>query len=151
MPTSDASYAAASARTLLLDYGTASRVVGSQTEYTIASTLTDALARVLRENAASAVPGSGESPFGHVLERRSNLVPPAPRKTVATGYKPSADFQPSDTSNLVTGQRVEHPKFGFGTVSKLETQAGSTKAIIQFEEVGEKTLLLSFAKLRVLS
>ncbi|MBC6607802.1 UvrD-helicase domain-containing protein [Hymenobacter sp. BT188] len=99
----------------------------------------------------SAGPGSGESPFGHVLERRSNLIPPAPRKTVATSYKPSADFQPSDTSNLATGQRVEHPKFGFGTVSKLETQAGSTKAIIQFEEVGEKTLLLSFAKLRVLS
>ncbi|OUJ74420.1 ATP-dependent helicase [Hymenobacter crusticola] len=100
----------------------------------------------------SASPGSGpgESPFGHVLERRSNLLPPAPRKTVAKGYTPPADFQPSDTSNLTTGQRVEHPKFGFGTVAKLETQAGSTKAIIQFEEVGEKTLLLSFAKLRVL-
>lgn len=93
--------------------------------------------------------GPGESPFGHVFERRSNLVPPAPRKTVATKYSPPADFKPSDTSNLQTGQRVEHPKFGFGTVTKLENQAGSVKAIIHFEEVGEKTLLLSFAKLRV--
>jgi DNA helicase-2/ATP-dependent DNA helicase PcrA len=93
--------------------------------------------------------GPGESPFGHVVERRSNLIPPAPRKTVATGYTPPADFQPSDTSNLQTGQRVEHPKFGFGKVTKLEVQQGSTKAIIDFEEVGEKTLLLSFAKLRV--
>ncbi|WP_089331748.1 ATP-dependent helicase [Hymenobacter mucosus] len=93
--------------------------------------------------------GPGESPFGHVFERRSNLVPPAPRKTVAAKYIPPADFKPSDTSNLQTGQRVEHPKFGFGTVSKLETVQGSTKAIIHFEEVGEKTLLLSFAKLRV--
>ena len=99
---------------------------------------------------ASSGPGASESPFGHVLERRSNLIPPSPRKTVAKGYTPPADFQPSDTSNLTAGQRVEHPKFGFGTVAKLETQAGSTKAIIQFEEVGEKTLLLSFAKLRVL-
>ncbi|MCC2545172.1 UvrD-helicase domain-containing protein [Hymenobacter sp. BT175] len=98
----------------------------------------------------SAGPGSGESPFGHVLERRSNLLPTPARKTVAKGYSPPADFQPSDTSNLAAGQRVEHPKFGFGTVTKLETQQGSTKAIIQFEEVGEKTLLLSFAKLRVL-
>ncbi|UYZ65193.1 ATP-dependent helicase [Hymenobacter weizhouensis] len=94
-------------------------------------------------------PGAGESPFQHVFERRSNLVPPPPRKTVAAKYTPPADFQPSDTSNLQAGQRVEHPKFGFGTVSKLETVQGSTKAIIQFEEVGEKTLLLSFAKLRV--
>ena len=94
--------------------------------------------------------GPGESPFGHVFERRSNLIPPAPRKTAATKYVAPADFVPSDTSNLQTGQRVEHPKFGFGQVTKLETVQGSTKAIIQFEEVGEKTLLLSFAKLRVL-
>ncbi|WP_410471193.1 ATP-dependent helicase [Hymenobacter sp. APR13] len=94
--------------------------------------------------------GPGESPFGHVFERRSNLIPPAPRKTAATKYVAPADFVPSDTSNLQTGQRVEHPKFGFGQVTKLETVQGSTKAIINFDEVGEKTLLLSFAKLRVL-
>ena len=99
--------------------------------------------------AAAPGPGAGESPFGHVFERRSNLIPAAPRKTAATKYVAPSDFKPSDTSNLQTGQRVEHPKFGFGQVTKLETQAGSTKAIIQFEEVGEKTLLLSFAKLRV--
>ncbi|GAA3927443.1 ATP-dependent helicase [Hymenobacter algoricola] len=95
--------------------------------------------------------GSGDSPFGHVVERRSNLLPTPPRKTVATKYVAPADFKPSDTSNLQTGQRVEHPKFGFGAVTKLEKQDGSVKAIIQFEEVGEKTLLLSFAKLRVVS
>jgi DNA helicase-2/ATP-dependent DNA helicase PcrA len=44
---------------------------------------------------------------------------------------------------------VEHAKFGFGVVSQLETQQGTTKATIVFEEVGEKVLLLSFAKLRV--
>src|SRR6476661_693984 len=95
-------------------------------------------------------PGSGESPFQHVFERRSNLVATPPRKLAATKYVAPADFKPSDTSNLQTGQRVEHPKFGFGTVSQLENQQGTTKATIQFEEVGEKVLLLSFAKLRVL-
>ncbi|UOR07345.1 UvrD-helicase domain-containing protein [Hymenobacter aerilatus] len=99
--------------------------------------------------ATPAGPGAGDSPFGHVFERRSNLVPPAPRKTVATKYVAPSDFKPSDTSSLQTGQRVEHPKFGFGTVAKLEKQDGTTKATIKFEEVGEKTLLLSFAKLRV--
>jgi DNA helicase-2/ATP-dependent DNA helicase PcrA len=92
----------------------------------------------------------GESPFQHVFERRSNLVAAPVRKTVATKYVAPADFQPSDTSNLQAGQRVEHAKFGFGKVATLEKQNGTVKAIIQFEEVGEKTLLLSFAKLRVL-
>ena len=99
--------------------------------------------------AAGPGPGTGESPFQHVFERRSNLVPTPPRKVVATKYTAPADFAPSDTSKLETGQRVEHAKFGFGVVSALETQQGTTKATIQFEEVGEKVLLLSFAKLRV--
>ena len=72
-----------------------------------------------------------------------------PRKVMATKYVAPADFAPSDTSTLQAGQRVEHAKFGFGVVSALETQQGTTKATIQFEEVGEKVLLLSFAKLRV--
>lgn len=98
--------------------------------------------------------GTEESPFAPVLERRSNLVGAQKIKPAAAPvkpYVPSADFKPSDTSNLAAGNKVEHPKFGFGTVSKVETQAGQTKATIQFEGgVGEKTLLLSFAKLRIL-
>jgi DNA helicase-2/ATP-dependent DNA helicase PcrA len=95
-------------------------------------------------------PAVGESPVQHVFERRSNLIAAPVRKTVATKYVAPADFKPSDTSNLQAGQRVEHPKFGFGQVTTLEKQQGTVKAIIQFDEVGEKTLLLSFAKLRVL-
>ncbi len=100
--------------------------------------------------AAGPGPGAGESPFQHVFERRSNLVAAPVRKTTPTNYVAPADFKPSDTSNLTAGQRVEHPKFGFGTVAQLEVQQGTTKATIPFEEVGEKVLLLSFAKLRVL-
>ena len=50
--------------------------------------------------AAAPGPGAGESPFGHVFERRSNLIPAAPRKTAATKYVAPSDFKPSDTSNL---------------------------------------------------
>ncbi len=92
----------------------------------------------------------GESPgvFDKVLKRKSNLIPATPVRK-ATNYVPSEDFVPSDTSNLQAGMRVEHPKFGFGVVAKMDTQGNSTKAIIDFEEAGEKTLLLSFAKLRI--
>lgn len=64
-------------------------------------------------------------------------------------YKPAVDFKPSDTSGLKEGMKVEHPKFGFGTVTKLEELGAERKARIQFTDFGEKTLLLSFAKLKI--
>jgi DNA helicase-2/ATP-dependent DNA helicase PcrA len=91
--------------------------------------------------------GEGQSVFDKVLKRKSNLISPVPKK--ASNYTPPTDFEPSDTSNLQAGMRVEHPKFGFGVVAKMDIQGNSTKAIIEFEEAGEKTLLLSFAKLRI--
>ncbi|MBN8650129.1 MAG: exodeoxyribonuclease V subunit gamma [Cytophagales bacterium] len=66
-----------------------------------------------------------------------------------TAYKPAADFKPSDTSGLKEGMKVEHPKFGFGTVTKLEEIGAERKARIQFADFGEKTLLLNFAKLKI--
>jgi DNA helicase-2/ATP-dependent DNA helicase PcrA len=67
----------------------------------------------------------------------------------ASAYKPSADFAPSDTSGLQEGMKVEHPKFGFGMVIKLDESGADRKAKIQFNDFGEKTLLLSFAKLKI--
>jgi DNA helicase II / ATP-dependent DNA helicase PcrA len=67
----------------------------------------------------------------------------------ATAYKPPVDFKPSDTSALQEGMKVEHPKFGFGTVVKMDFSGADRKAKIEFSEAGEKTLLLSFAKLRI--
>ena len=65
-------------------------------------------------------------------------------------HTPSPDFKPSNTNNLKAEQLVEHPKFGFGKVQKIETEGLNKKATIQFEHFGEKTLLLSFAKLRII-
>jgi DNA helicase-2/ATP-dependent DNA helicase PcrA len=67
----------------------------------------------------------------------------------AVAYKPAADFTPSDTKGLLEGMKVEHPKFGFGTVVKLEEVGAERKAKINFTDFGEKTLLLSFAKLKI--
>ncbi|MEE9238194.1 MAG: hypothetical protein V3U58_01395, partial [Thermodesulfobacteriota bacterium] len=64
-------------------------------------------------------------------------------------HVPSLYFKPSDTSGLVTGMKVEHPKFGFGKVVALEVEGANRKAKVQFDHHGEKTLLLSFAKLKI--
>jgi DNA helicase-2/ATP-dependent DNA helicase PcrA len=66
-----------------------------------------------------------------------------------SSYKPSADFAPSDTSVLQEGMKVEHPKFGYGVVTQMNTLGADRKARIQFDNFGEKTLLLSFAKLKI--
>ena len=67
----------------------------------------------------------------------------------ASAYKPSADFVPSDTNNLSIGMKVEHPKFGFGMVMQMDVSGPDRKAKISFDDFGEKTLLLSFAKLKI--
>lgn len=66
-----------------------------------------------------------------------------------TNYQPSIDFAPSDTSKLVKGMKVEHPKFGFGTVKEMDIQGSQRKARVIFDQVGVKTLLLAFAKLKI--
>lgn len=77
------------------------------------------------------------------------------RKTVSSqpvkksNYKPSPDFAPSDTSNLQAGMKVEHPKFGYGKVMALDESGANRKAKVSFDDFGEKTLLLSFAKLKI--
>ncbi len=69
--------------------------------------------------------------------------------TAAQVHRPSANFTASDPGQLKEGMRVEHQKFGYGTVEALDLNGANKKAKIQFEIGGEKTLLLSFAKLRI--
>jgi DNA helicase-2/ATP-dependent DNA helicase PcrA len=44
---------------------------------------------------------------------------------------------------------VEHPKFGYGKVVNIEMEGLERKAKVNFDNFGVKTLLLSFAKLRI--
>jgi DNA helicase-2/ATP-dependent DNA helicase PcrA len=74
-----------------------------------------------------------------------------PKPTVKTvEHTPSADFAASDTSTLTAGQRVEHQKFGFGEVIKLEGSAHNPIATVKFDLNGEKKIMLNYAKLRIL-
>jgi DNA helicase-2/ATP-dependent DNA helicase PcrA len=84
---------------------------------------------------------------GFVGIKKTTVNQPVSRVKLHT---PSPDFKPSNTNNLQAQQLVEHPKFGFGKVQKIETEGLNRKASIEFENFGEKTLLLSFAKLRII-
>jgi DNA helicase II / ATP-dependent DNA helicase PcrA len=78
----------------------------------------------------------------------SYLAPKATQSKV-TEHKPSPDFVPSDTSHLEAGQKVEHQKFGFGEVMKVEGSAHNPVATVKFEHNGEKKIMLNYARLRI--
>ena len=80
-------------------------------------------------------------------ERPSYMPPPSVTKPVI--HQPSADFKPSDTSDLREGQKVEHQKFGFGVVLKMEGASHNPIATIKFDLNGEKKIMLNYAKLRI--
>ncbi|MBW3470076.1 ATP-dependent helicase [Arthrospiribacter ruber] len=89
---------------------------------------------------------SSEGRTGFVGLKKPSIRP----ATTAKVHTPSPDFKPSNTNNLTAGMKVEHPKFGFGKVNKIEVEGINRKASIVFDNFGEKTLLLSFAKLRII-
>jgi DNA helicase-2/ATP-dependent DNA helicase PcrA len=64
-------------------------------------------------------------------------------------HTPSPGFEPSDTTHLEKGMKVEHPKFGYGEVIQMDIDGANKKAKVKFDNFGEKTLLLTFAKLRI--
>ncbi len=62
----------------------------------------------------------------------------------------TATFESDDLTGIQVGMQVEHAKFGKGKVLQLEGAQPDTKATIFFPAVGQKQLLLKFAKLKLL-
>ncbi|MEP7278253.1 MAG: UvrD-helicase domain-containing protein, partial [Bacteroidota bacterium] len=104
--------------------------------------------------------GGGFGNASYEAERRYG-APPGKKKETAPAYvvpkpqnkniehTPSPDFAPSDTSTLQEGQKVEHQKFGFGEVIKMEGSAHNPVATVKFDLNGEKKIMLNYAKLRI--
>jgi DNA helicase-2/ATP-dependent DNA helicase PcrA len=82
-------------------------------------------------------------------ESKPAYLPPKSSVVKTVEHVPSADFAASDTSALQEGQRVEHMKFGFGQVTKMEGSAHNPVATVKFDQNGEKKIMLNYAKLRI--
>lgn len=63
----------------------------------------------------------------------------------------SASKASSASGSLSEGCRIEHQRFGIGTVLKIEGTGENTKATVEFQNAGTKQLLLKFAKFTILS
>ncbi|HMW67031.1 MAG TPA: 3'-5' exonuclease [Chitinophagaceae bacterium] len=115
------------------------------------------------DHAFGRMKGWGGSSYNDVQRAEKKYGPPAGKKQTATPsylppkvpatkhieHTPSADFEASDTSALVVGQKVEHQKFGFGEVLKMEGAAHNPIATVKFEHNGEKKIMLNYARLRI--
>jgi DNA helicase-2/ATP-dependent DNA helicase PcrA len=45
------------------------------------------------------------------------------------------------------GQMVRHPTFGIGRITELTPMGPQTRAIVEFNAAGRKTLILEYARL----
>ncbi len=86
----------------------------------------------------------GRRPVLGAVSRTPSPVRQAPAQRV-----PDAAFEPSPISELREGQRIEHNRFGFGLLKSI-VDDGGLKAVIEFDDFGEKVLLLKYAKIRII-
>ena len=77
--------------------------------------------------------------FGPNFKSLNRAVPPRPM---------ASDAMPGD---LHEGARIEHQRFGIGTVIKIEGTGENTKATVEFKNTGTKQLLLKFAKFKIIN
>jgi len=76
--------------------------------------------------------------------KRLDTVTPASGTTDNGG-----SFEPSDAADIQPGMEVDHQKFGRGKVLNVEGDASNRKATVFFNGIGQKQLLLKFAKLKI--
>ena len=94
---------------------------------------------VVERKPVSARPVSGPS----VVPKPLSRLQPVPKRA------PDSDFEPTPILQLKDGQRIEHNRFGFGQILEISGNVTDLKARIQFDEYGEKILILKYAKIRV--
>jgi DNA helicase-2/ATP-dependent DNA helicase PcrA len=93
--------------------------------------------------ARSAQPAAGEAfrrPASPAAGGPSATAPPPPRRE---------NFFPDPVEKLRVGMNVEHERFGYGKIILLEGDVLNMRAVVAFNDGGQKTLLLKFAKLRI--
>ena len=77
---------------------------------------------------------------------------PASRSTgsaASSVFSSAASSAGSSSCGLQEGMKIEHQRFGRGTVLKIEGTGENTKATVEFVHSGTKQLLLKFAKFTV--
>ena len=76
-------------------------------------------------------------------------IRPKTTSILPKAHIPTPGFAPNAANEFQNGMDVEHEKFGFGKIVNLEGSLPDIKATVFFQGLGNKQLLLKFAKLRI--
>ena len=79
------------------------------------------------------------------LKTYNNMNTPHLRKVEKS--ESARSEQVTSLNGLTVGDQVRHDRFGKGVIISLEGSGGNAKAIIEFEHLGQKTLILKYAKI----
>jgi ATP-dependent DNA helicase UvrD/PcrA len=102
------------------------------------------------------------SPVSHLEKRSINRAVPLKRgRTSRSDRKsrevsqfadldPRVDYISDEEKTLVVGTLVEHEYFGTGKVVYVNGKGETMKAVVDFDSVGRKNLMVKFARLRLL-
>ena len=86
--------------------------------------------------------------MGNCLISTGSWPPPS---CAADLFSIQSKIIPSEINNIQNGMRVKHSKFGSGKIVEISGENINKKATIFFEGVGQKQLLLRFAKLEIIN
>ena len=89
-------------------------------------------------------------PFSDGFKRQLNMASGGRFKPVQRAVPPRPMATDASPGDLHEGVKIEHQRFGIGTVIKIEGTGENTKATVQFQHAGTKQLLLKFAKFKIL-
>ncbi|MBO4670646.1 MAG: UvrD-helicase domain-containing protein [Bacteroidales bacterium] len=73
---------------------------------------------------------------------------PIRRESPAPTAAIDPDFIPLPMTEFKVGMRIEHNRFGFGEILEITGKVPELKARVRFDTLGEKLLLLKYAKMR---
>ena len=89
--------------------------------------------------------------FKNSTSSKSNKISPQKGFKKLTKTNRSYNINSRNIIDIVNGVSVKHAKFGVGKVVEIEGEDINKKATIFFENIGQKQLLLRFAKLEILN
>ncbi len=81
---------------------------------------------------------------------KKEASPAGPKRNLKRIRTEASQGEENGEGSIPTGAEVQHQRFGKGKVIKIEGQPPNEKAVVFFPQVGQKKLLLKFAKLEVI-
>lgn len=92
--------------------------------------------------------------YTSTTQQRKTQISNDSQNSLRQSVKPQNSFDSNlgqhISSELQAGMKIEHSRFGTGTITNIDTNSTDHRITVVFDNVGEKTLLLKFAKFKII-